>query len=236
VFGEEDLRKNNFRMHSPLPIDVYLHLNSVKQEDEEVIVETDQNLQRFFSVESGAADANDINDGDVLKIKLDVADVDDAGYFTSVEKGYILAEKDKLNYVNATRNVRIDITIRKTSVFVSKHNFGLVNVYVEPATSHSSLFKTVSSDLSTILLNCNGSVLVDSIMLNDIKTLQNRNMNDKRKIKEGKIFDTYLSFYICSEAYTLFVSQAHGVNEFIASKDRKWLDQIVEEVFFFKSI
>jgi hypothetical protein len=217
-------------MHSPLPIDVYLHLNSVKQEEEELTVETDQNLQRFFSVES---------DEDMLKIKLDVVDTnadEQVGFFIETTQFPVAAEKDKLNYVNATKNVRIDITVRKTSLFFSKHNFGLVNVYVEPAASSNNIFKTVNSDLSTILLNCNGSLLVDGIMLNDIKTFQNRNMNDRRKIKEGKIFDTYLSFYICSESYTLFISQAHGVNEFIASKDRRWLDQIVEEVFFFKSI
>lgn len=221
VFGERDIEnKNNYHMITTMPIDVYLHLRNDLDNDlfdsEQLMIETDQNLQKYFLVES---------DEETLRIKLDSYE---DKYLLERKRLYQLSSnsllsgnvvKNGINFVNTTRT-RITIRTRQSSLFINKHNFGKLNIYVQPPPPHQQqLRQQYMVSNSTINLNCNGSIQFDGILVDDIHKFSNSMMASQ------------LSIFVCDESFNLYVSQTRGgLSEFVASKEKDSFRQLVNEI------
>lgn len=204
-FGENDPKlSSKYKLKLDKPIDLYIHFNINESQDEELTIETDQNLQKYFFTES---------DGDYLKIKLDSYDLDN---MTSLFSNELNAEKNKENILSPSQNVRVDLKLKKSYVYLNKFKLNQMNVIVEPNWNFFNLIKGSMSTFNyvntTVSLNCNNVYTIDDEIIkvnSDTKKISTRN----------NLLNNYLSIYYCDESFALYLTQTLSGNELKAFKD-----------------
>ena len=209
-FGEfaDDQNLNNFYNIQLInaSIDVFIYFNVNEQQGDELTLEIDQNLQKYFIIDS---------DGNCLKIKLDFLD-DEYSIINSVKEldpSQILV-KNQTNFISTNKNVRINVRTRKSFTYVHKIGFAKtkLNFFIEPVLNVSNLNQNLI--LSTISLNCtNNEYSIDNGRVNINKNTQ--------LIKKIYASSHYLSVNYCDDSFALYFGQSltNKTNEFRAFRN-----------------
>jgi len=190
--GEEKAKNNsifNIKLRNA-SIDLFIYLNLNEQQNDELTVEADQNLQKYFITES---------DGDCLKMKLDYLD-DEYSNLNPVKQNDIeRLIMNEENFISSNKNIKLKIKTAKSFVYVNKRDFDIkINIFIEPNLSSLSK-KMISSNVS---LNCTSNKEMYFI---DNKIFQiNKNT---QLIKKEFPLNSYLSVNYCDESFALYFSQ-----------------------------
>jgi len=187
--GEEKDTSNSFyniKLRN-VSVDLFIYLNLNEQENEELTVEIDQNLQKFFIIES---------DGDCLKIKLDYLDDEYSTINPVKHDNFEQLVQNEENFLSTNKNIKINIRTTKSFVYVNKNEFETnTNFFIAPVLNKNFVTSNVS-------LNCTNN---KEIYLIDNKSfVVNRNT---QLIKKEFPSSSYLSVNYCDNSFALYFSQ-----------------------------
>jgi hypothetical protein len=207
LFGDwrnETNGTKNFKIKSLNQIYVFIELNQ-DELDEELVIETDQNLQKFFFTES---------DGQTLRLYLNSFDnnTDDTIYYAANTNGSnrtnaVVLENGTQNYLKSNSKTKIYIKSSSSFLQISKFNFDVVNVYFKLNRSFGNRVQHNSFNK----FNCNGQVLFNNEFIENEKSSKNLTFitrNDNQNI----------FIYLCRDLMNLTVAEKNKMIEFSAVK------------------
>jgi hypothetical protein len=156
VLGDDDEKSTKtYKIRSLSPINIFVELNE-KQYGDELSIEADQNLQKFFFTESNGnelrfyLDSYDNNTEDLLHLSSN----------SSSTKPTAL-ENNTTNYIKSTDKIKVFLKTSSSYLNVSKLNFGIVNLYFklnrDQKTNQLNSFNKI---------NCNGEILFNNEFIN----------------------------------------------------------------------
>lgn len=169
------------------------------------MIETDQNLQKFFFIES---------DGQTLRLYLNSFDnnTDDTIYYAANTNGSnrtnaVVLENGTQNYLKSNSKTKIYIKSSSSFLQISKFNFDVVNIYFKLNRSFGNRVQHNSFNK----FNCNGQVLFNNEFIENEKSSKNLTFitrNDNQNI----------FIYFCRDLMNLTVAEKNKMIEFSAVK------------------
>ena len=205
-----------------------------KDVGQELTLDCDQNLQKYFMIESN---------GDYLNIRFDdsslMADSNKTKSKNNHNKEEAEDDEDvmkNLLFLNSTNPIRLTVRTQQTFMFINKKNFSSqINLHFEPPTSKYHLKKSYllnrnnenSTELqdangerifknanSTVLFDCNGVLTIDE---HRVRT----DIFNVRKLRtKSNIYLDYLNLSICDESFSFYVYHKMGFNELVAMRNK----------------
>jgi hypothetical protein len=181
---------------------------------DELTLDCDQNLQKYFLIESN---------GDYLNIRFDDS-YDKVNQNEETNENVV----ENLIFLNSSNPIRFTLKTKQTFLFVNKKNFtAQVNLHFEPSNKH--LFDSNSlqvfdqetnttSELahgnSTVLFDCNGVMSVDERRVRiDI-------FNVRKLRTKSIVYVDYLQLSLCDESFSFYVYHKMGFNMLVAMRNK----------------
>lgn len=178
----------NYRIKSSNPIELNVELN-VREDAEELSIEADQNLQKFFIVES---------DGLNLKIYLD--SYDDNGvrtiYYSNDQNASTVLDKHSTNYIRSVSAIKINLRTSKSFVRINKFDFNVVNVR---ARLQYKFYNAQPTHNSFSKFSCNGNVIFNNVFLDEPH-------DDKFELSSQRQYENIFVHY-CNELYQIYLQE-----------------------------
>lgn len=187
--GEENSTVNSFfnLKLKNASIDIFINFIRNVQQNNELTIETDQNLQKYFITES---------DGDCLKIKLDYLDDEYSNINPVKQNNFEQLVKNGENVLIANKNIKMNLKITNSFVYVNKKNFETkINFFIDPILSKNFITSNIS-------LNCTDNK--EMYLIDNKRFDVNRNT---QLIKKEFPSSSYLSVNYCDETFALYFSQ-----------------------------
>ena len=201
-FGNKDNYSNEmsptYKIKSLNPIYVFIELNA-NEFDDELVVEADQNLQKFFFTES---------DGQTLKFYLDSFDnnTDASIYYTARQNKSVVLDERAQNYLKSRTRTKVFIKSSHPTLKINKLDFDVLNVYFKLNRNLSYQIQHNSFNK----FNCNGQILFNNEFIenyrNETLTLSSRSPN------------LNVFVYFCSDFFDLSVNESNGSVVFSAAR------------------
>lgn len=195
-FGNKSI-ESNYNIRSKPPVNVQVTLND---NIDELTIECDQNLQKFFILESN---------GDYLKLKLDSFDDNSKKtiYYSSFFSDDETLKQNKLdqnqnNFIDQLEPIKINLRTKNSYLYINKSNFGILNIKVGPGQSGNDF---------QVMFDCN-----DQIVYNNISQQNNGNIN-KFGLKSN-YKNQLLSIGLCSEIFEIYFKKSEEFFELISTK------------------
>ena len=184
----------NFKIQSTKPIEIDLFFN----DKEEMIIDCDQNLQKYFLLESN---------GDYLNIKLDYfEDVNQKTIYYS-DKDQIKLDKNEINYIEPVEPIKIIISSKNSELKINKHNFGKLNFNME---RKSYLVEPIDVN-STVAFDCDGKLFYNGINNGESSSVRTFSLETNYKTKS-------INVSMCDETYSLYFHNDLNIMSFFAKK------------------
>jgi hypothetical protein len=195
--------------------------------DQELTLDCDQNLQKYFMIESN---------GDYLNIRFDDSTLTKAADSNKTKLND--NEEDdvmkNLLFLNSSNPIRLTVKTQQTYMFINKKNFSSqINLHFEPPSSKYHLKKsyllnrnenatTLEDGGEMIFKNGNSSVLFDC---NGILTIDEHHVRtdifNVRKLRtRSNIYLDYLNLSICDESFSFYVYHKKGFNELVVMRNK----------------
>jgi hypothetical protein len=187
--GEENSAFNTFfnLKLKNASIDIFINFIRNVQQNNELTIETDQNLQKYFITES---------DGDCLKIKLDYLDDEYSNINPVKQNNFEQLVKNGENFLIANKNIKMNLKTTNSFVYVSKKDFETkINFFIDPILSKNFITSNIS-------LNCTDNK--EMYLIDNKRFGVNRNT---QLIKKEFPSSSYLSVNYCDETFALYFSQ-----------------------------
>ncbi|RNA24058.1 hypothetical protein BpHYR1_043394 [Brachionus plicatilis] len=125
VFGKFESSNSsiNYKIQIEKPIEIYLILDESSLKDQ-FTIEADQNLQKFFLLESN---------GEYLNIKVDYFESDEHRtiYYQAKKEEKDKLDKNEINYLQPTEPIRILISSSRSHIKINKYQFSEIEVFIE---------------------------------------------------------------------------------------------------------
>lgn len=192
---------NNYKIKVDKPIQIFLILDESTLK-EQFTIEADQNLQKFFLLES--------ND-EYLNIKLDFFDLNEHKtiYYqpNNIEKDTL--DKNEINLLRPEKPIRILISSNRSQLKISKFQFSQIEVFIEKI-SYQYISNLNNKD-SNIWFTCDRRIFFDNQDNGSSEAVNKFTLKSNYKTKSIKV-------NICDESFNYNFANSPNLLEFWADK------------------
>lgn len=191
----------NYKIRIEKPIEVYLILDESSLNDQ-FVIEADQNLQKFFLLESN---------GEYLNIKVDYFESDEHKtiYYQPNKHDQDKLSKNEINYLQPKEPIRILISTNRQQLKISKFQFSEIEVFIEKISyQHES---NLNKKDSNIWFTCDQRIFFDNQDNGKSDSIERFSLKSNYKTKSIKV-------NICDESFDYNFANSLGLLEFWAQK------------------